>query len=456
MNFRIADSFLDSLARLTGDEQKAVKTTAFDLQMNAANPGMQFHRLDKARDKNFWSVRVSSNIRIIVHKSQGSLLLCYVNHHDKAYDWAERRRLEAHPTTGAAQIVEIRETIKEIVVPVYVHESVVPKPRKKLFANTTEAELLSYGVPAEWIGDVRNADEDTLFAIAEHLPAEAAEALLILATEGIPGADHYEYVKPKDPFTHPDALRRFRIFKNVDELQRALDSSWDRWAVFLHPDQDEFVKADYSGPARVTGSAGTGKTIVALHRAVNLARSNPNSRILLTTFSPILANALKVKLRRLVSNEPSLSERVDIHPINDIGRRLYKSNIGTANIVSDEHLLAMISKGYLEGKKHKFTISFLVSEWQEVVDAWQVSSWDEYRDVRRMGRKTRLPEAQRLVLWKVFEKVNETLRKDGLLTHSGLFSVLAKHMTVSGRRPYDHIIVDESQDIAVWHLRFLA
>ncbi len=108
MDFRIADTFTDSLARLTGDEQKSVKTTAFDLQMNPANPGMSFHKLDKARDKNFWSVRVNADIRLIVHKTAGSLLLCYVDHHDKAYAWAERRKLETHPVTGAAQLVQIQ------------------------------------------------------------------------------------------------------------------------------------------------------------------------------------------------------------------------------------------------------------------------------------------------------------------------------------------------------------
>src|SRR6266436_10424740 len=127
MEFRIADTFTDGLTRLTGDEQKAVKTTAFDLQLNPANPGMKFHKLDKAKDKNFWSVRVSSDIRLIVHKTAGSLLLCYVDHHDKAYDWAERRKVETHPKTGAAQLVEIRETVQEILVPKYV-EVETPKP----------------------------------------------------------------------------------------------------------------------------------------------------------------------------------------------------------------------------------------------------------------------------------------------------------------------------------------
>src|ERR1035438_9183199 len=112
MDFRIADTFTDSLAKLTSDEQKAVKTTAFDLQMSPVNSGMSFHKLEKARDKNFWSVRVNADIRLIVHKTSGSLLLCYAGHHDQAYEWAERRRLETHPKTGAAQLVEIRETVK--------------------------------------------------------------------------------------------------------------------------------------------------------------------------------------------------------------------------------------------------------------------------------------------------------------------------------------------------------
>src|SRR5665213_4377802 len=157
MEFRIADTFTDSLARLTGDEQKAVKTSAFDLQLNPANPGMSLHKLDKAKDKNFWSVRVSRDIRLIVHKSETSLLLCYVDHHDKAYQWAERRKLETHPKTGAAQLVEIRETVQEIVVPSYV-EAKVSKPeavKTLLFANVKDDELLSCGVPAEWLDDVR-------------------------------------------------------------------------------------------------------------------------------------------------------------------------------------------------------------------------------------------------------------------------------------------------------------
>ena len=122
-----------------------------------------------------------------------------------------------------------------------------------------------------------------------------------------------------NPFDHPDAQRRFRVMANVEELQRALDFPWEKWTVFLHPEQRQWVERDYTGPARVSGSAGTGKTIVALHRAVHLARTHPDARVLLTTFSDTLANALQTKLRRLVSSEPRLAERIDVHSLNAIG-----------------------------------------------------------------------------------------------------------------------------------------
>lgn len=121
MKFWIADTFTDSLSRLTGDEQKAVKMAAFDLQMDPSSPRLQFRRLDKARDKNFWSTRVSRDIRQIGHKAAASLLLCYVDHHHKAYQSAERRKLATHPNTGAAQLVEFCKAAKEITVECCLH-----------------------------------------------------------------------------------------------------------------------------------------------------------------------------------------------------------------------------------------------------------------------------------------------------------------------------------------------
>ncbi len=455
MDFRIADTFTDSLARLTGDEQKAVKTTAFDLQVNPAGPGLSFHKLEKAKDKHFWSVRVSGDIRLIVHKTEGSLLLCYVSHHDKAYDWAERRKLETHPKTGAAQLVEIRETVKEVVVPVYVQAEMPAPTKPRLFAETPEEELLGYGVPAEWMKDVRQATEDSLLLLADRLPGEAAEALLELATGGKPRVTK-PAVPVTNPFDHPDAQRRFRVMTNVEELQRALDFPWEKWTVFLHPEQRQWVERDYAGPARVSGSAGTGKTIVALHRAAHLARTHPEARVLLTTFSDTLANALHTKLKRLVGSEPRLAERIDVHSLNALGLRLYKAHRGPVKLASRESMRDLLGEASKAVGGHKFSLHFLLTEWEQVVDAWQLGTWESYRDVARLGRKTRLPEAQRAVLWSMFERVRDGLKERKLTTHAGLFTALASALAKGKHPPFDFAVVDEAQDITVSGLRLLA
>lgn len=455
MDFLIADTFTDSLARLTGDEQKAVKTTAFDLQMNPVNSGLSFHKLEKSKDKNFWSVRVSSDIRLIVHKTSGSLLLCYVDHHDKAYNWAERRKLETHPKTGAAQLVEIRETVREIAVPVYVQKELPRAPKQALFANATDDELLGYGVPPEWLNDVRRVNEDSLLVLADRLPGEAAEALLELATGGKPRVASVA-VAAASPFAHPDAQRRFRVMTNVEELTRALDFPWEKWTVFLHPEQRELVERDYNGPARVSGSAGTGKTIVALHRAAHLARTHLDARILLTTFSDTLASALHTKLKRLLGSEPRLAERIDVHSINAVGLRLYKSHVGPASLASPELLRKVMQEASAAVSGHKFSLHFLLSEWDHVVDAWQIESWEAYRDVVRLGRKTRLPEPQRAVLWSIFDRVRSVLKTRGLITHAGLFSALATAIQKAKNAPFEFAVVDEAQDISIAHLRFFA
>ncbi len=455
MQFLIADTFTDSLAKLTGEEQKAVKTTAFDLQMNPENPGMKLHKLEKARDKNFWSVRVSSSLRLIVHKTDKSLLLCYVDHHDPAYRWAERRRLEIHPKTGAAQLVELRERVEEVTAPKHVRVEQPAQPKLPLFAQIPDDELLRYGVPTEWLGDVRAADEDSLLEVADHLPSEAAEALLNLAT-GVTPQVAQPVASGTDPFAHPDAQRRFRTMHDVEELERALEYPWEKWTVFLHPAQRQLVEKDYGGPARVSGSAGTGKTIVALHRAVFLARTNPDARVLLTTFSETLANALRTKLRRLISNEPRLGERLEVHAMDAIGRRLYEVNFGRPRIPSPEVIKQLMEEASASVEGHKFSLHFLLTEWEQIVDAWQLETWEAYRDVTRLGRKTRLTEQRRIVLWSMFDRVRSSLTTQHLVTYSGMFSRLVSHLAENKHVPFDFIVVDEAQDVSVAQLRFLA
>lgn len=455
MEFRISDTFTDSLARLTGDEQKLVKTTAFDLQMNPVNPGMSLHKIDRAKDKNFWSVRVGSDLRLIVHRTASSFMLCYVDHHDRAYQWAERRRLEAHPTTGAAQWVEVRERVEEVLVRRQVDAPVPVTVKPALFAHLTPLELLSYGVPEDLVPTVLQANEDSLLALADHLPGEAAEALVELATGGKP--------KPApapapnaDPFAHPDAQRRFRVMRDVEELARALDYPWEKWTVFLHPAQRQWVEKDYNGPARVAGSAGTGKTIVALHRAVYLARQNPDARVLLTTFSDTLARALQGKLRRLISNEPKLGERLEVEALGSVATRLHERHVGKARIAGDGQIRQIVADAVKAVPGHRFTASFVLAEWLDVVDTWQIGTWEGYRDFKRLGRKTRLSEAQRSLLWQIFEKVAAELTAQGLVTRAAVCTRLAAAIAAMKHPPYDHVVVDEAQDVDVSQLRLLA
>ena len=215
-------------------------------------------------------------------------------------------------------------------------------PRAAFFVGASDDYLLGYGVPVEWLGDVRAATEDTLLDVADHLPAEAAEALLQLATGGAP-EPRAPAAADADPFAHPDAQRRFRVMADIETLERALDYPWEKWTVFLHPAQRKLVEREYDGPARVSGSAGTGKTIVALHRAVHLARAHPESRVLLATFSDALATALRTRLRRLIGNEPTIAERLEVHSMSGIGRRLCTAGAGRTRIASDEHVRALLA-----------------------------------------------------------------------------------------------------------------
>jgi hypothetical protein len=447
MEFRIADSFTTSLGRLTAAEQKAVKTTAFDLQMDPSAPGLSFHRLDSAKDPNFWSVRVNDDIRVIIHRTGASLLLAYVDHHDKAYRWAERRRIERHPTTGAMQLVEVRERVEEVAAPT------AAPAGPKLFGRLRKPELMAFGVPEDWVEDVRNATEATLFTILPHLPQEAQEALLSLAVGEQPPAPKPAQAEA-DPFAHPDAQRRFRVLNDVEELRRALDFPWDRWAVFLHPAQRELVERRYAGPARVTGSAGTGKTIVALHRAAHLARRDPKARVLLTTFSKPLARALAQRMASLVAGEPALAARIRVQALTGFAYDLYAEAFGQPQLVPDAVLHQMLRKA--AGNSISFPISFLLNEWSEVVDAQQISAWEGYRDAPRLGRRTRLGEKQRQALWAVFAEVQAALDTKKLVTWARVFDRLTGLARVGKDLGVDHAVVDEAQDLSMPEARFLA
>ncbi|XZE21757.1 UvrD-helicase domain-containing protein [Pirellulaceae bacterium SH449] len=366
---------------------------------------------------------------MIVHKTDASLLLCYVDHHDKAYQWAEKRRLETHPRTGAAQLVEIRETVREIEVSTYVKAA--PQPKPVCLAGFVREDLLTYGVPDEWVDDCLTADEDSLLSIADRLPSEAAEALLVLATGGRP-EPRTVAAEDADPFSHPDAQRRFRVLDNADESAAALDAPWEKWIVFLHPAQRGFVDRRFNGPARVSGSAGTGKTVVAIHRAAESLKSN-QGHVLLTTFSSELPKSLRQKVKLLVGNErlsPHLPEpgalpTLVVASVDEIATHLLAADAGQLKLIDNEELLDLLKSIVDEGERVSLSPQFLLDEWNDVVDGWDLTNWAEYRDFKRLGRKTRLRDADRKQVWGVFERLRDALSRRGAKTMAMVYSTLA-------------------------------
>lgn len=374
MNLIYASTFADALDKLAHPEQKQVKITTVDLMMGLKGAGHSLERINRAADKDMWSARVSRDLRIILKRDGEDLVLAYVGHHDDAYAWAERRKIERHERTGAMQIVEVIEQKAEgksfdwtAGVPTQQPESA---DQVQPFWSLSDDDMLDVGVPRDWLQPVREMVEDELDRLFDHLPAEAAEALYDYATGG--KLENHKFVPAQAnaaPFAHPDSQRRFRVLASIDELQAALDAPFEKWAVFLHPAQRALVERPVSGPTRVTGSAGTGKTIVALHRAVHLAQQDEAARVLLTTFSQPLADALERKLAILTEATPDLQNRIAVRTLDDAAIAIYTDHIGAPTIADDDTTSQLVDEAIALGHGTGLTRDFLQEEWTELVDA---------------------------------------------------------------------------------------
>lgn len=461
MEFRIAETFQKSLDNLNNQEQKIVKAKAFDLQLNITGNANQFHRLDRAKDSNFWSIRVNSDIRIIAHKSGKSVMLTYVNHHDEAYKWAANRVIRKHPETGAAQIIKVEETINQSKA----HEIRLNSIKAdRLFSDLDRSFLAKIGVPEEFVTSVQTCDETMFFEFVENLPEEAAEKLIEYAAGGISQDALLNLTTKPEPenskindelgLSHPDAQRRFSLISEEVDLHAALDFPWHKWTVFLHPEQRRFTELSYTGSARVSGSAGTGKTIVALHRAVHLHRLRPNKKILLATFTKTLAAALKQKLEILLANDFSAQEKIDVLHLEGLAFSHLKRSGKQPNIASKMQLVNFLRRASMTAQVTDYQDGFLLSEWENVIDAWGVQTLQDYLNLSRVGRKSKLGSNQRKALWSVFEETRKNLERRKLTTWSKVFREL--HLANDPFAHYDHVIIDEAQDVSSAELTFLA
>jgi mRNA-degrading endonuclease RelE of RelBE toxin-antitoxin system len=459
LEFRIADTFTDSLTKLTAQEQKAVKTTAFDLQMNASAPGLSFHKLDRAKDSNFWSVRVNADIRLIVHRTTSSILLAYVDHHDDAYRWAERRKIERHPTTGAMQLVEVRERVEEVEVfrppqeaaPVDVEDTDGPK----LFDNLRKVELMSFGVPEEWVDDVRGGDRADL---VRHHRAPAA---------GGPGGAP-ETRRRRTPRAAAACARRSRSLRasgRAAPLPRAHERRGARTRARVPVGEMGGLSPPRPGPVR-------GALLFRPGAHLGLRRDRQDGRRAASGRSPgpdqrrrpRPAHHVFEGARERPQGEAAAPRRKRArdhaadHRAVDHQRRLRPvcSLFGQPNIASPALVRSLLAQAAEKVEGHTFSPQFLFGEWTEVVDAWQITTWEDYANVSRLGRKTRIGGRQREVLWSIFEHLRASLSERNAVTWPDVFGRLAEHLSSTEERPFDFAVVDEAQDIGVAEARFLA
>lgn len=457
-----ANRFLKATGELAPKDRKLVDNAVMEFARGSQSKGLRLHKLN-FREKRFHSISASDDLRIIILIDVDNRVVMHADHHDAAYRWAERHRVRNHEITGVPQIIEFVESVEQRVQFNYAEPA-----NATLFHSLTDKALAKLGVPAEYIGLVRKVQhEDDLVRLGTVLPEEAWEALVEVANGADPDIIAAEYLNystavindqvaestPGNSYTTQAARRRFWVADSEQSLSQALDLPWAAWRVFLHPSQAAAVAADHAGPARITGGAGTGKTIVLIHRAVRLLREKPESRLLLSTFSRFLARQLVQSVNELVGEDMSILKRIDITPLHEHALRTLHRVEPSCSLASKseqkERLVAAVEQcSYLARP-----LTFVLEEWHNVIDYWGVQSLPSYLAVSRKGRGRSLSPTQRELLWPVFEQVLDSLHRDHKLTRAGICQ-RASELATDLTDHHDHVLVDEAQDFGPREIRY--
>jgi hypothetical protein len=403
--------------------------------------GTSLERVNRTKIPNLWSARISQELRAILCQEGDTYLLLHVGHHDAAYAWAERRQLQHDDHNHRLQIIETVERAVEVEVPVPV---LAP-----LFATNDDRYLLSLGLPEAWLPALREIrDHDQLLAFCVDLPEEVAEALLDVATGQI--------VTPTPATAHPSLLhaesgRRYYILQGQDELARALEGSLEDWMLFLHPDQRQLVEGVFPGAAHVVGAAGTGKTVVALHRAREMARRG--ARVLLATFTRALADNLERSLVRLCS--PAERARIEVCTLHSQALRLAQTARPDLGPLSDQELSAVIQQASLL-LPSATPLELVLAEWRGVIRPAGITQWNEYRDVSRAGRGSPLRVEERYEIWKVVARARQLAWQRSQLDWAGICGVALRALAEGkAHNPFQAVLVDEVQDLGMAELRLI-
>jgi hypothetical protein len=450
----IASEFLDAFARIPRAQQRKVREFTEKFRTNPKGPGINYEKMNSVKDDKVRTVRIDQKYRaVILHPPEGDVyVLVWVDNHDEAMDWAGKRRFEVNPVTGSLQVFSVSEA----------EEAVATEKKTKetgLFDSHDDNVLLSFGVPQALLPSVRAVKtQDALLALVRHLPGEAAEALTWLG-EGSPLEEvraavtvslAKETVKIEDLGTaleNPDTKRRFVTVKSQDDLTSILNAPLAKWRIFLHPNQEKLVSKKYSGPARVLGGPGTGKTVVAMHRARHLAREvfkEKTDRILFTTYTANLAESVEQNLRSLCGDE---MERIEVIHLHAWAVRFMRTQGVDFHVASDEEIEQSWEEALAVVGDPDFDVGFLKQEWALVVQTNGITTLPEYLQVARTGRGRTLTKPQRGRVWKVFEEYRSALRDKGKYEWLQVIQETRRYLEKKREiLPYRAVVVDESQD----------
>lgn len=477
----IVDSFLQAFASIPRSQQRAVMNFVSKFRENPRSPGINYEVIRNARDKNFRSVRMGRDYRgIVLSPEKGDVyVLLWVGKHDDAYDWAMRHRCQIHPATGSLQLFEADHEFETTPAPGTEEYPTKPAaeppqevPQPPLF-DLQEETLSSLGVPQERIALVQALrTEEELESIESKLPVEAFEALYLLAA-GTPlpeilqeyGPQEQEPVDTEDygsALERPATQRRFYVPEDEQELSRMLNAPLERWRVFLHPGQRRLVERDWNGPVRVLGGAGTGKTVVAMHRARWLASNlqwQDGERLLFTTFTSNLALDIEENLRKICT--PEQMKRIEVIHLdawvsqfvrrNNYGSRIVYPGDGNSHFDQCWQLATALIPA-----EPGLPDSFYLEEFKRVILPQQILSRQEYFRADRRGRGVALNRRQRAQIWPVFEEMREQLTRQGCVTaEDAVHYALDLLEKGEDSRQYKAVIVDETQDFSDQSLRLL-
>jgi superfamily I DNA/RNA helicase len=455
-----ADKEIDKLAR-------SVKGAMWDFmrkfRQDPSSPGLRFKQL-KA-DSRLYSARVTDDYRaLMLHVKDDEYMLVAVKHRSESYDNPERYAYQINQVTGGIDFYDMASlagTVKPAA-------SAGPPP---LFARYPESQLIELGVGRPLLSTIgKITTEEQLLEFTECIPRLTADVLLALH-DGASVEEVMERVtapvsaaEPIDPTDYAAAVARPASLVTTDDetLQAILQGGFERWQVYLHPVQRRVVERSYSGPARVSGGPGTGKTIVALHRVKWLVQRLPSGssgkEVLFTTFNKNLAADLRQRLLLLGGKE--LLDQVDVVNIDRLATQVVnETQPGTRlHWIDDAKAIDLWREVLLELGEFRWDAEFLHDEWSQVVLGHAITSQQEYFRARRAGRGRQLNRAQRAVIWELVEQFTKRLDDQNLWTFRRVAAHAARlerELAVTREPRYQHIVVDEAQDLSSAHWMLL-